>query len=535
MVDICLTPKINKYLYEYYLSLCSSKYNWYFKEEGMKPKNPKPLKIIIICPYLISLVLLLLLISCSGERNNWEGIWQAKIEYIPELYSNFDLELNRGFLDGEWSGRYEVVALLDAGKIPNVKVANFNIEMDFGHGQIFKGKLSKDKRSLEGIFYDSLRKNDTLKFVKVSEWTSEMPARIDKNGEALDHWNYSIPEPLDDDWNIASLESSIISQKPLHKLFQKVIDGKYQGLDAVLITHNGKLVLEEYFHLGSKNRLHTIQSCTKSVTSLLMGIAHDNGLIGDLDQPIQYFFPKYIDTLHTATWPVSLKDALTMSAGLDWNEWELPISDPENDVIKMLFSQDMYDFVLKRNIVTGAQPGDKFEYNSGLSVLLGGVILDATGMPADTYAEKTLFNQLGIQHYHWFSLTDEVHTGGGLWLGPRDFLKMGQLVLGRGKWNKQQIISESWIEESTAFHLPHLENSGYGYHWWRGELNVDEMKFPIIYAAGYGGQFLFIVPGLELVTLFLHHNPKDLELSHTMAWKEMEKFIVPSFIRRLNH
>lgn len=119
-----------------------------------------------------------------------------------------------------------------------------------------------------------------------------------------------------------------------------------------------------------------------------LGIAHDNGLIGDLDQPIQYFFPKYIDTLHTATWPVSLKDALTMSAGLDWNKWELPISDPENDVIKMLFSQDMYDFVLKRNIAAGTQPGDKFEYNSGLSVLLGGVILDATGMPADTYAEK---------------------------------------------------------------------------------------------------------------------------------------------------
>ncbi|MDO6435840.1 serine hydrolase [Cyclobacterium sp. 1_MG-2023] len=167
-----------------------------------------------------------------------------------------------------------------------------------------------------------------------------------------------------------------------------------------------------------------------------LGIAHDNGLIGDLDQPIQYFFPKYIDILHTATWPVSLKDALTMSAGLDWNKWELPISDPENEVIKMLFSQDMYDYVLKRNIVTGTQPGDKFEYNSGLSVLLGGVILDATGMPADTYAEKTLFNQLGIQHYNWFSLTDEVHTGGGLWLQPRDFLKMGQLVLGRGKWNK---------------------------------------------------------------------------------------------------
>ena len=261
-----------------------------------------------------------------------------------------------------------------------------------------------------------------------------------------------------------------------------------------------------------------------------MGIAHDNGLIGDLSLPIQSFFTKYLDTLNTNTWPVSLKDALTMSAGLDWNEWETPISDPENDVIKMLLSQDMYDFVLKRNIANGVRPGDKFEYNSGLSVLLGGVILEATGIPADKYAEETLFNQLGIKQYNWFSLTNEVHTGGGLWLLPKDFLKIGQLVLDNGKWNEQQIISESWIEESTAFHLPSRENKGYGYQWWLGDLNVKETKFPVIWAEGYGGQFLFVVPDLDLVTLFLHHNPKDLELNHTMAWKEMERFIVPAVL-----
>jgi CubicO group peptidase (beta-lactamase class C family) len=502
----------------------------HFKKKRMKSKSPKTLNIIISCHYLMSLVSLLLILSCSEERNNWEGIWHTKIEYIPDLYSSFDLELNKGSLNGEWSGHYEVVELLDSGEIPNVKVTNLNIEMDFGYGQIFKGILSNDKRSLEGIFYDSIGKNERLKFVKVNDWTSEMPARIDKNGDAIEHWNYRIPEPLDDDWNIASLESSNISQQPLNDMFQKVFDGKYKGLDAVLIAHNGKLVLEEYFHLGSKTRLHTIQSCTKSVTSLLMGIAHDNNLIGDIDQPIQNFFTKYADTLNTNTWPVSLKDALTMSAGLEWNEWDVPISDPENDVIRMLLSQDMYDFVLKRNIANGARPGDKFEYNSGLSVLLGGVILDATGMPADKYAKETLFNQLGIKQYNWFSLTDEVHTGGGLWLRPKDFLKIGQLVLDRGKWNKQQIISETWIEESTAFHLPSRGNSGYGYQWWRGEMSVNETKFPIIWAEGYGGQFLFVVPDLDLVTLFLHHNPKDLELSHTMAWKEMEKFIVPAVL-----
>ncbi|MCG2461619.1 beta-lactamase family protein [Flavobacteriaceae bacterium F89] len=498
----------------------------------MESKNRKVLNAICPCKYLIGPMLLLLLFSCSENRNNWEGIWRTEIEYIPGLHSNFEFELSQALFSGEWSGRWETDELLAHGEIPKVKVAIREIEMNFGVDGQFRGHLSEEKRTLEGILYGSDGKNDTLKFVKVDGWTSERPARINENGDAIKHWSYRIPESTGDGWNVADLKNFKISQQPLDELFQNVVDGQYKGLDAVLIAHNGQLVLEEYFHLGAQNRVHTIQSCTKSVTSLLIGIANDNGLISDLDLPLQSFFTNYLDTLNTNTWPVSLKHALTMSAGLEWNEEDILYTNPKNDAVRMNQSSDMYSFVLKRNMADEGRPGNQFEYNSGLSVLLGGVLLDVTGIPADRYAEKTLFNRLGIKHYNWQSLTDKVHTGGGLWLRPRDFLKIGQLVLDNGKWNGQQIISESWIEESTAFQLPIKESNdwGYGYQWWRGIFHVGQTKFPEINAAGYGGQFLFVVPDLDLVVLFLHHNPADLNLSHTLGWKEMEKYIVPAVL-----
>ncbi|WP_235294847.1 serine hydrolase domain-containing protein [Portibacter lacus] len=475
--------------------------------------------------------MLLLITSCSVDRSNWTGIWQTKIEYITGIQSTFELELSKGMFNSEWSGRWEAAEIMQYGVIPKLKVTNFNIEFDFVDVGKFEGKLLQEN-ILEGIVYGLDGKKDTLRFIKVDDWTSNMPARVNENGLAINNWNYSSPELMDDGWPIVDLRNSNVFQQPLNRLFQNVVDGKYQGLDAALISYNGELILEEYFHLGAQNRIHLINSCTKSVTSLLIGIAHDNELISNINLPIRDYFNNYTDTLNPSNWPVSLKHALTMSAGLTWQENNIPYSNPKNDAIRINFSSDMYRYVLSRKIAKGGQPGEKFEYNSGLSILLGGVLLNSTKMPTDKYAEQSLFMNLGIQQYFWQSVNNQVHTGGGLLLLPRDFLKIGQLVLNNGKWNGQQVVSESWIKESTSFHLPISESKdeGYGYQWWTGHLNVDQTKIPIVYAAGYGGQFLYIVPDLNLVALFLHHNPSDFNLNHTIAFSEMEKFIAPAFL-----
>ena len=149
-------------------------------------------------------------------------------------------------------------------------------------------------------------------------------------------------------------------------------------------------------------------------------------------------------------------------------------------------------------------------------------------MSIDKYAERTLFERVGIDRYHWRALSSQVHTGGGLYLRPRDMLKLGQLVLDAGRWNGQQVVSEAWVEESTAFRLPvggiserdqalralillppEPEKRGYGYQWWLETLVVERERYPAVHASGYGRQLMWVIPDLDLVVLFLHHNPTD--------------------------
>lgn len=156
-------------------------------------------------------------------------------------------------------------------------------------------------------------------------------------------------------------------------------------------------------------------------------------------------------------------------------------------------------------------------------------------MSADKYAEKTLFTKLGIKDYQWISLKGQTHTGGGLFLRPRDALKIGQLICDNGRWSGEQVVSDSWVEESTGFLLsaeivPGTRNWGYGYQWWREEFNVQGKVYPAIFAAGYGGQFLWIVPELRLVVLALHHNPTDFKYIHTLNWVQMESIIIPAVL-----
>lgn len=478
------------------------------------------------------LLIVLSLIACAEDRSEWESIWRSDIEYIPGYISVFEFDLHRNATSRGWEGHWESTDLFVSGEIEEVEIKDQLVEIAMAEGLVFKGKLSGDKRSIDGIMSGfSLEGDDTLSFKKAHQWVSQMPARVDENNRRPREWNYKSPSPESDGWEVAAF-GGFSENGPLADLFQRVIEGEFQGLDAVLIAHRGQLVVEEYFHLGAREKPHTLQSCTKSVVSLLIGTALDEGHIEDFSQPLATYFPQYKDSISAAFKQINLKHTLTMSSGLHWNEWELPLSDPRHDLRALNESSDMYRFMLNRNFEKGASPGDKFNYNTGLSVLLGGVLLDVAGVSADEYAAAHLFKPLGIQQHHWYALNGIMHTGGGLWFLPRDFLKLGQLVLNNGQWNGQQIVSRSWIEESTRFHLPVRQRGvavGYGYQWWNGHLRSDGTEFPVIWAEGLGGQFLFILPDLDLVALFMHHNPHDLALKHTMARKEMEEYIIPAF------
>ena len=494
--------------------------------------SPHKIKNIDLCRFLLYLLVLWTVTACSKEKSDWEGIWQAEVEEMPGFRTIAEFEFRHDFFSDEWSGSFRHLELMSIGDLEQVVVSDSSIDINFGLNTSMEGILSKDKTSFKGVVYVADSVVDTLLFTRVNNWT-EVPVRMGKDGQPVDQWNYKAPDAINDGWTVATLNDAGIAQQPLEELFQNIVDGKYQGLDAVLIAYNGQLVLEEYFHFGKPDRVHSLQSVTKSLTSLLFGVAYDEGILNNLEVPVHDFFPEYRDSSQANTWSASLRHVLMMSAALEWNEMDIPYSDPSNDAVQMNNSHDMFSYVLSKDRKTGEQPGEKFYYNSGLSILLGGVLKNATGMTADHYAEKTLFRKLGINDYQWISLNGKLHTGGGLFLRARDLLKIGQLVLDKGRWKEEQVISKSWIEESTDHHLKIEEPQdtlGCGYQWWRNELKVKDKSYQAIYASGYGGQFLWIVPELDLVVVALHHIPHDQEDTQMFHWNEMEKIIIPAIL-----
>jgi CubicO group peptidase (beta-lactamase class C family) len=294
-------------------------------------------------------------------------------------------------------------------------------------------------------------------------------------------YEYAIPDKINDGWETGSLGSVKMDADLIRDLCGRVVNGGYKSIQSVLVVKDGKLVVEEYFPRQEGDRReqalkrvspHEQHSATKSVNSILIGIAIDQHLIRGVDEKVSTFFPEYADIFSNSDkGKLRLKDLLTMSAGLWWDEWTYPYTDPRNDHVAMVRSSDPSRYVLERPLV--AQPGTKFCYSSGIAITLGQIIRKVTGQRTDKFAERHLFEPLGISDFYWGKYPDDIlQTGGGLYLRPRDMAKIGYLVLNGGRWQGKQIVSEAWVKESTKnrvdpSQIPEATRAtGYGYQWW---------------------------------------------------------------------
>jgi CubicO group peptidase (beta-lactamase class C family) len=315
------------------------------------------------------------------------------------------------------------------------------------------------------------------------------------------------------DWIIANPESSGLRSEALCDLVDWLDGFGQANIHSVLVVRHGRLLFEHYRTgqdecwgepLGNvvhgPDSKHDLRSVTKSVISLLFGIALDRKLIREIDEAILDWFPQYSDLRTPEKERISLRHLLTMSPGLEWNE-NVPFSDPKNSAMCMLESADQCRYVLERPVV--APGGQVWNYNSGCSLLLEAVLAKAAGVALDDVAREFLLQPLGITDFAW---TKNFKTGilewGGLRLRSRDLAKIGQLVLNDGNWNGRQIISQKWVKESTAAHIgpAHLIYF-YGYQWWLGRSLVEGREVPWICAMGHGGQRIFAVPALDLVAV----------------------------------
>jgi len=338
-------------------------------------------------------------------------------------------------------------------------------------------------------------------------------------------------------WRTSTPEGQGLKSDVLQAFSDELASGELGYIDDMLIIRNGYLVFSEsyendydslykatntapgqynYFDTDwhpyyQKGRLHTMQSVSKGITSLLIGIAIDKGQISNENVKIHSFFDDYdLSDLDERWSKITLKHVLTMTTGITWDESTIPYTDPNNSCAGMENSSDWIQFVLNQTM--SAEPGQVYVYNSGATMLLAYILEQTTGMEVEDYCYQNLFKPLNIEKYYWKRTPKGLaDTEGGLYLLPEDLAKIAYLVLHDGIWKNNQIVSKTWINKSVQRHVntyyPSTRSYRYGYKWWILPY-ANEENFAIA-GLGLGGQRPIIIPEYSIIAVFTGWNVFD--------------------------
>jgi CubicO group peptidase (beta-lactamase class C family) len=321
------------------------------------------------------------------------------------------------------------------------------------------------------------------------------------------------------------------------KLNAGIESGLLRDLHVVLAARSQHVFLEHYTsgedeNWGSllgrvafdANTLHDLRSVTKSIVSVLYGIALDKGLVPAPDAPLLAQFPEYSDLVSaTALNSITVEHALTMTLGMDWDE-NRPYDDPQNSELAMENASDRYRFILERPVI--AQPGSRWIYSGGSVALIGALIERGTGRTLPDFARETLFEPLGIARFEWSTGTDGVASAAsGLRLTAPSLLKIGSLLLAKGRYNGNRIVSEKWIDASFAPKTTSFDGLGYGRLWFIGTALTPAFQGARTWYAGFGngGQRLWLMPEAKIVAVTFsgNYNAWDAWVTPSRIWNEI--------------
>jgi CubicO group peptidase (beta-lactamase class C family) len=310
---------------------------------------------------------------------------------------------------------------------------------------------------------------------------------------------YRYHEPADrhDGLIPGSLKIAGLDTARIRALITRIIDGTYPGIHSILLIKDEKLILEEYFYGYTENTPHQLRSATKSISSVMTGIAIQKGLIHSVQDKMLSFFPEYnISDSQKAA--ITLRDLLTQQSGFACND-----RDPESpgNELKIYPTDDWIKYIL--TLPMTHTPGTTPSYCSGNTILIDRIIEKASGQSLSAFAKENLFAPLGITRFKWNFQPDKTQQDefGQLYLRPRDMAKIGLLLLNKGNWKGKQLIPEIFVAESFAKQSV-MEDIDYGYTWWLEKLN----DIPGIAAKGNGGQRIFIWPSLNMIAVITAGN-----------------------------
>jgi CubicO group peptidase (beta-lactamase class C family) len=354
------------------------------------------------------------------------------------------------------------------------------------------------------------------------------------------------PAEIEDGIRIASMADVGIDSTVISKIDTAIRNGTYPNIHSLLIVRNNALVYEKYWkgkdeHWGNdvgitihaKDSLHDIRSISKSIVSACVGIAMQQGKIKSVDQKVFDFFPEYAKLDTGLKSLLTIKDLLTMSSGLAWNE-DVPYDNPENSEIKMIRSSNPVEYVLSQPM--DFPPGQVWKYNGGTTQLLAAIIEKTTGKKIDAFAREYLFQPLGITRFEWVKYpgTDLPAAASGLRLRSRDLLKFGLLYYNHGMWKDKQVVPENWVSASFRAHVQRpagrRKAGAYGYQFWLWDDTISNNPISIVACVGNGDQRIFFdkTHYLVVVTTAGNYNKWDIEKN---AYALMKDYIYPALIK----
>ncbi len=292
-------------------------------------------------------------------------------------------------------------------------------------------------------------------------------------------------------------------------------------LHSFVVSWRGNVLVERYFNGARATRPDNIKSASKSVISALVGIAIDRKMLSGVRQPIGEFFPELAAPSDAPKRAITIEDLLTMRAGLETTS--------NRNYGAWVRSPNWVRFVLSRDLVE--PPGVEMEYSTGSTHLLSAILTNTTGRSTWQFAQETLARPLGFSLAPWTRDPQGIYFGGNeMVMTPKQMLAIGELYRNKGRLGARQIIPEGWVRESLRPRTRSRRNDqGYGYGWWSREFAGYETFF----AWGYGGQYIFIVPELDVVVVTTSSTVvgEDRRSHRRTIFDVLEQLVLPAIAR----
>ena len=330
---------------------------------------------------------------------------------------------------------------------------------------------------------------------------------------SLAPYEYRAPVNLGDGWHVAAARTVGMDEGALRTIVRDIVnadplDDNLPRIHSLLVARRGRLVLDEYFMGYSADQLHDLRSASKTMTSIMAGVAMQRGARFDM-------------STHLGTTPITVGQLLTHTSGLACDDDDDASPGNEDTMQSQHVQDDWYQFFLALPRVH--PPGTTYAYCSAGVNMVGSVIRDAVHSWLPLYFDRYLAQPLAITHYGINLMpTGEAYSAGGMHMRPRDFMKFGQLYLDGGRWNGTRLVSAGWVRQSTARQVDRPDGSEDGFGWHRHLLRAGARSFQTYEASGNGGQFLVVIPDLQLVIVATAGN-----YGQYAAWRQIREQLVP--------